>query len=36
MREKESIQRMEQVGYTEVKILHRENMEAVLVATKPR
>ena len=36
MREKELIQRMEQVGYTEVKILHRENMKAVLVATKPR
>ncbi len=36
VREKETIQRMEQVGYTEVKILHRENMKAVLVATKPR
>jgi len=36
VREKESIQRMEQIGCTEVKILHRENMEAVLVATTPR
>ena len=36
MREKESIQRMEQIGCTEVKILHRENVEAVLVATTPR
>ncbi len=36
VREKESIQRMEQIGCAEVKILHRENMEAVLVATTPR
>jgi len=36
VREKESIQRMEEIGCAEVRILHRENMEALIVATKPR